>query len=109
MIGLYLLRNELINFDKYFPREKENLAKMYLMKSKSEINSIVGFDMTNNDSYTYKINQIEFKTLLEDTQLTEDPFVTMYKNHLSYQFLTCQYHKEAKFTGSEDFPSITNL
>lgn len=97
IMGLFLLRNDLKNFPEFFEKEKNNLSKLYLNKSKEDIKSIIKFDFEDENSIENYINNLEFKILSNLKYEYKDPFENICKNSISYNLINCSYHIPGNF------------
>lgn len=94
MVALYLLRNEMKNFDHQFNLEKKFLSQLYLLKDKSEVYQTTGINLENKSDIENYIRLLEYRLLTNNEHCStfEDPFETLCRNNLSFQLINCKYH-----------------
>jgi hypothetical protein len=90
--ALFLLRNELSKYPKFFSDEKKELSQLFLCKSKKDLIKESGLDVNN------KFFLEEFLRDLEQREGEEEiggnaPFENWIKRYLAYEIMSCDFHR----------------
>jgi WD40 repeat protein len=94
VVALYLLRNEMKNYEHQFNVEKKFLSQLYLLKDKHEIYQTTGINLESKSEMENYVRLLEYRILTNNEHCAtfEDPFEIVCRNNLAFQLINCKYH-----------------
>lgn len=90
--ALFLLRNELSKFPKFFLDEKKQLSQLFLLESKKDLVRESGLDVNNRFFLEEFLKELEQREGGEELGGSA-PFEDWVKRYLAYELLSCPFHR----------------